>query len=213
MKIRNTFVLLLVVVAANLTVPPAQAASCTAPTPVEMPPLYPVGWIPWLGDLKSWRSYDPSAIPGIGRLIDSPNGMMVGEPLVGSPTCNILQPGEYTYVMQWQTNQTGLDYVENTDIIYLLQPIAPTPDYIRHSQMASGLPVFCAGTFKITDRWWPRDDELSILNAIVEVTTFSGHYKPKCSCLATLQQKLNALGVSTANTEYKFLGSVADCRL
>lgn len=204
---------LLLLVGAMMAITPTQAGSCAAPSAVKMPPLYSVGWIPWLGDLKSWRNYDPTTIPGIGRLINSPDGTMVGEPLAGSPTCNILPPGEYTYVMQWQTNQTGLDYIQNTDIIYLLQPIAPTPEYIRHSQMAAGLPVFCAGTFKINDRWWPNDDELSMLNAIVEVTTFSGHYKPKCSCLAVLEEKLHALGVSTAKTEYKFMGSPADCQL
>lgn len=119
MKARSMFGLLLVV-GASWGGSAAQANSCAAPSAVKMPPLYSVGWIPWLGDLKSWRNYDPTTIPGIGRLINSPDGTMVGEPLAGSPTCNILPPGEYTYVMKWQTNQTGLDYIENTDIIYLL---------------------------------------------------------------------------------------------
>ncbi len=201
------------VLGALLFAAPTQAGSCNVPSAVKMPPLYSVGWIPWIGDLKSWRNYDPTAIPGVGRLINSPDGTMVGEPLAGAPTCNVLPPGEYTYVMQWQTNQTGLDYIQNTDIVYLLQPVVLGPDYIRHSQMAAGLPVFCAGTFKINNRWWPNDDELAMLNAVVEVTTFSGHYKPKCSCLAVLEEKLHALGVSTAKTEYRFMGSPADCQL
>lgn len=190
----------------------AGASTCAAPSPIKAPPLYTIGWIPWIGDLKSWRSYDPTTITGVGRLISSPDGSMVGEPLAGAPTCNILAPGEYTYVMKWQNNETGTDYIENTDIIYLNQPIVLGPDYIRHSQLAAGFPVFCAGTFKVSDRWWPNNDELAVLNEVVEITNFSGHYKPKCACLSVLERKLKALGVNTGNTQVKFLGEVQDCQ-
>ena len=68
MKARSMFGLLLVV-GASWGGSAAQANSCAAPSAVKMPPLYSVGWIPWLGDLKSWRNYDPTTIPGIGDKI------------------------------------------------------------------------------------------------------------------------------------------------
>jgi hypothetical protein len=190
----------------------AQAQTCPVPSSVAVPNLYQIGWIPWIGDLKSWRNYDPKDIPGVGRLIPSPDGRMAGEPLSGPLTCNILQPGEYTYVMKWQDNEVNHDYIENTDIVYLNQPIVLGPDYIRHSQIAAGFPVFCAGTFKIKNRWWPIQDELSEVNEVVEITNFSGHYKPLCKCLGVLEKKLEALKVDTGNAQYYFLGSVKDCK-
>lgn len=193
-------------------VPAFLATSCSAPSVVAMPELYSIGWLPWIGDLKSWRNYNPKEIKGVGRLIPSPDGSMIGEPLAGSPTCNILPPGEYTYVMKWQDNETNNDYIKNTDIIFLNQPVVLGPDYIRHSQLAAGFPVFCAGTFKIKDRWWPRDDRLGQVNEVVEVNNFSGHFKPKCKCLGVVAEKLQALGINTTEAEYKFLGSPQDCR-
>lgn len=192
-----------------LCAPAVHAGGCAVPSTVQLPELYPVGWIPWLGDLKGWRNYDPKTISGVGRLIPSPDGSVVGEPLAGQPTCNVLPPGEYTYVMKWQDNENQKDYIQNTDIIYLLQPVVLGPNYIR--QLAAGFPVFCAGTFKITDRWF-RNDDLAQVNEVVEVTNFSGHFKPKCKCLGVLEQKLQALKISTGNTEYKFLDEVMNCK-
>lgn len=189
----------------------ALADTCSAPSAVKQPELYSIGWLPWIGDLKSWRNYNPENITGVGRLIRSPDGSMVGEPLAGSPTCNFLTPGEYTYVMKWQDDEVGQDYIGNTDVIYLNQPIILGPDYIRHSQLAAGFPVFCAGTFKVEDRWWPYNDELSEVNEVVEITNFSGHYKPKCKCLGVLEEKFKALNINTGNAEYKFLGVVEEC--
>ncbi|MEO4030021.1 hypothetical protein [Chromobacterium vaccinii] len=192
--------------------PTITRADCTTPSSVQAPDLYSVGWLPWLADLKSWRNYNPKEIQNIGRLIPSSSGGMVGEPLAGNPTCNILSPGEYTYVMKWQDNETQSDYIGNTDIIYLQQPIVPGPDYIRHSQLASGLPVFCAGTFRVDSRWWPFNDILGEVNEVVEVTNFSGHFKPQCKCLGVVASKLAALGVDTSGVTYKFMGEPKTCQ-
>jgi hypothetical protein len=184
----------------------AQAA-CSPPNPIAVPELYPVGWLPWLIDLGMWRNYDPRTIPGAGRLIASPNGSVIGESIGDSvPTCNILQPGDYTFVMKWQNDENATDYVGNTDIIYLKQVTAGTKDYIRHSQLGSGLPVFCAGTFKISNF-----SSISYFNEIVEVTNSSGHYTPNCRCLGVLKDKLKGLNIFTSNTLTALMGSAQAC--
>lgn len=203
--IARTMAVLSALVVMSFHLGQAAAQGCNVPTEVQDPELYPIGWIPWIGDLKSWRNYNAAEIPRVGRLIPSPNGMMVGEPLAAPPTCDLLQSGEYTYVMKWQENETAANYVENTDVIYLKQRVAPGPDYIRHSQIASGFPVFCAGTFKIAATF------LGEVNEVVEITNFSGHYKPKCKCLGVLEEKLSALNVNTSQAVYKFLGTAEEC--
>lgn len=190
------------------------ATSCSVPSTIQQPDLYSIGWLPWLGDLKSWRNYDPKTIQNVGRLIPSPDGSMVGEPLAGSPTCQYLEPGEYTFVMKWQDNEIQRDYIENTDVIYLLQKIEPGPDYIRHSQLAGGFSVFCAGTFKVESiGTWPFNQyRLSQVNEVLEITNFSGHYKPKCKCLGVLEEKFQSLKINTTKATTKFMGKVEDCK-
>lgn len=186
-------------------------AACETPSAVALPQMYTINWIPWIGDLKSWRNYDPKSISGVGRLITSHNGAVVGEPLAGTPTCNVLTTGEYTFVMKWQNNEVTPDYIENTDIVYLKQAQVLGPDYIRHSQLGAGLPVFCAGTFKVRHNWI-FDDDLEAINELTEVTNNSGHYKPLCKCLGVLHAKLTALKVNTGNAKTMFQGSVKDCK-
>ncbi|PBK99477.1 fungal fucose-specific lectin [Armillaria gallica] len=42
---------------------------------------YPVGWLPWIEDLKSWQTYDPSTIDAVGVLVGFIDGKLIGEDL------------------------------------------------------------------------------------------------------------------------------------
>jgi hypothetical protein len=189
---------------------PAQAQTCAgAPCKVK-PTLYPVGWIPWLADLKSWRNYDSSTIAGAGRLAPSRDGQPWGEDLKEGGSCKKLEAGKYIFVMQWQNNETAADYIHNTDILYLKTQEGLGKDYIRHSQLASGFPVFCAGEFHINPNtgcgFW-----IDYVNNITEINNFSGHYKPACRCLGVLADKMRALGINTQNMQTKYMGNPEDC--
>lgn len=196
---------LTLVAALLLSMGSASADQCLAGTCSAKPQLYPVGWLPWLADLKSWRNYDPAKVPGLGRLTRSPNGAVVGERL-NPAVCEVLAPGKYVFAMKYQNNEVAADYMNNTDVLYLKPQEGLGHDYIRHSQVAAGFPVFCAGEFHIDG-----PSQLVLLNELVEVNNFSGHYKPKCKCLGVLLNKLQALGVYTGGTVVKFMGSPQDC--
>ena len=190
--------------------PQAQAQACAGVACKVKPVLYPVGWLPWLGDLKSWRNYDPSRIAGVGKLTPSQDGQAWGEDLKEGGTCKRLEAGKYIYAMKWQNNETAPDYIYNTDIIYLKTEEGLGRDYIRHSQIAAGFPVFCAGELHIN----PDTGcgfKLKTMNNVTEINNFSGHYKPKCRCLGLLKDKLRALGINTQGLETKYTGSPEDC--
>ncbi|WP_164011998.1 hypothetical protein [Pyxidicoccus trucidator] len=196
---------LTLVAALLMSIGPASADQCLAETCTSKPQQYPVGWLPWLADLKSWRNYNPAEIPGLGRLTRSPDGSVHGERL-NPAACEVLSPGKYVFAMKYQENEVTDDYMNNTDVLYLKPQEGVGRDYIRHSQVAAGFPVFCAGEFHIS-----ASLRLSLLNELVEVNNFSGHYKPQCRCLGVLLNKLEALGVKTQETEVKFMGSPKDC--
>ena len=186
------------------------AAECARGQCPVRPDLYPIGWLPYVGDLKSWRNYDPTTIPGVGRLVRSTDGSLAGERLSGD-TCEILSPGKYIFVMKYQANEIAADYIENTDILYLKTREGVGQDYIRHSQVAGGFPVFCAGELQVGVAGFPLNT-LSGINELLQVNNYSGHYKPPCKCLGVLLQKLFALNVNTGQAETRFMGDVADCR-
>jgi hypothetical protein len=155
-------------------------------------------------------NYDTSKIAGVGRLIPTHDGQAWGEDFSGAKSCKRLDAGKYIFVMQWQNNETAANYINNTDILYLKTQEGLGSDYIRHSQVAGGFPVFCAGEFHVG----PDTGcgfKLDTINNITEINNFSGHYKPACRCLGVLADKMAALGINTQNMVTKFMGNVQDC--
>lgn len=208
----NTKILVgLVFLVGVLHTPRALAQTCPGESCKVNPVLYPVGWIPWLADLKSWRNYDPTTIAGVGKLTPSRDGQAWGEDLKAGGTCKRLEEGKYIYVMKWQNNEAAPNYIDNTDIVYLKTQEGLGRDYIRHSQIAGGFPVFCAGEFHIQPNtgcgFW-----IDYVNNITEINNFSGHYKPACRCLGVLAEKLRALGINTMNLQTKYMGNPEDCQ-
>ncbi len=64
-----------------------------------------------------------------------------------------------------------------------------TPGYIHHSSMLAGSPVASAGTIKVEQ------------GKLLELTNYSGHYKPPGKTLDHVLAELKALGVPTAKTK------------
>lgn len=150
---------------------------------------YSIGLIPWIGDILSWRTYDPSTIDGVGLLVGFMNDRIVGDQLKSRQT-EILKPGPYTWV-----------YVPDGDCIIYKFWDKEEPDrtnYTRHSQLASGEDVICAGEWKIVqnNRFW------TIQSIIIMVNDASGHYKPDGGAsLKYVLQKLQLLGIATDQTK------------
>lgn len=211
----NRYIKILVILAILVEayhVPRAQAQTCAGAPCKLKPDLYPVGWIPWLADLKSWRNYDTSKIAGVGKLASSQDGQAWGEDLAEDGTCERLDAGKYIYIMKWQNNETGADYIHNTDILYLKTLEGLGRDYIRHSQLAGGFPVFCAGELHI------KPDagcglQVDYLNNITEINNYSGHYQPNCKCLGVLRDKMRGLGINTESMVTKYMGNPQNCGL
>ena len=153
---------------------------------------YPVRWMPYISDLKSWRTYDPSKIDGVGQLVGIMDGRLVGEQLKTGQSeflSSNSAADSYTWV-----------YTPEGSIIYKLwQHELSRTDYIRHSQLGSGRPVICAGEFRI-DR---VSDTQRIRDVIAKVNDASGHYKPDGgSCLRYVAEKFQALGIDIDKTEW-----------
>jgi hypothetical protein len=154
---------------------------------------YGITLMPYIGDMLSWRTYDPSTIDGVGLLIGSMNGLIVGDNLKNR-RCEILGPGAYTWV-----------YVPSADaIIYKYwNKNAPLSDYTRHSQLASGAPVICAGEVQLVTEFASSGMEA----CIAMMNDASGHYKPDGgSCLSHVSDKFERLGISTRNTQWYWKG-------
>jgi len=158
------------------------------PVDLEMK-TYSVRLIPWIGDLKSWRSYDPASIDGVGLLIGVINGRIVGEQLK-TRTCEELQPGAYTWVYAPESDTIIYKYWDKE---------AAKSDYTRHSQLGSGNPVICAGELEIQQAagiW-------GVSTVIAMVNDASGHYRPDGgSCLQYMAQKLEHLGIPTQTIQW-----------
>ncbi len=151
---------------------------------------YPVGWIPWVGDLKSWRSYDPTTIPGVGILVRSaiaPNGT---KQLIGK---NLMTKEEEVLVDHGDGGHYSWVFHPSQAIIYKWNSgeAIKKGDYIRHSQLAGGVPVICGG------EWTLEQGQLGIM--IATINDASGHYKPDGGkCMGPVLTKLELLGVNTA---------------
>jgi hypothetical protein len=153
---------------------------------------YSLRWGPWAGD--TWRdfSYDPSTVDGIGIIVGMIDGQLLGGQLKRK-TCEILGPGHYIWV-----------YTPNGAILYKQQAAEqPTKQYTRHSQLGSGKPVICAGTFEIE----AIQKTPGITTVIGLVNDSSGHYAPDGgACLRNLQDKLRSLGVPTEQITWGWVG-------
>ena len=150
---------------------------------------YPVRWLPYIADLKAWRTYDPSKIDGVGQLVGMVDGKLIGEILKTRQTEVISPNGDsdsYTWV-----------YTPEGSIIYRLWKHTDTQDYIRHSQLGSGRPVICAGEFRVETFANP------IKHVIAHINDASGHYQPDGgACLRYVAEKFQALGIDTSETQW-----------
>ncbi|KAF9534930.1 hypothetical protein CPB83DRAFT_222362 [Crepidotus variabilis] len=151
---------------------------------------YSVGYLPWILDLKSWRTYDPSTIDGVGILVGYVNGRLVGEDLKTRRSV-ILQPNAASNSYTWVYTPEGA-------IFYRLWDHNHRDEYVRHSQLASGKPVTCAGEFRITQIGY-------IDSMLVMINDASGHYQPKGSqCLGPVAAKLGSLGIDMTQTNWYY---------
>ncbi|CAI8763623.1 hypothetical protein [Pseudomonas sp. IT-P4] len=154
---------------------------------------YPVRWMPYLADLKSWRTYDPSKIDGAGQLVGMIDGHLIGTILKNNKSEIIESNGpndSYTWV-----------YTPEGSIIYKRWNHALRADYTRHSQLGSGKPVICAGEFRIN-----RMNKSYVIEDIVTmVNDASGHYQPDGrNCLQYVSEKLEALGLDMSQTRWSW---------
>ena len=154
---------------------------------------YPVRWMPWIGDIKSWRTYDPSTIEGTGQLVGMVDGKLLGELLKDRQT-EVLTPNTSNDSYTWVYTPEGA-------IIYRRWKHESRNDYIRHSQLGSGRPVICAGEFRIES----ANDGIALRDVIASVNDASGHYQPDGGvCLRYVEEKLNGLGINTDETRWYF---------
>ena len=153
---------------------------------------YPVRWMPYISDLKSWRTYDPSKIDGVGQLVGVMDGQLVGGQLKTGQS-EVLSPNNAADSYTWV-------YTPEGSIIYKLwQHELSRTDYVRHSQLGSGRPVICAGEFRIER----INDTHRIRDVIAKVNDASGHYQPDGgSCLRYVAEKFQALGIDIDKTEW-----------
>ncbi|HEX8596841.1 MAG TPA: hypothetical protein VF682_26695 [Pseudomonas sp.] len=151
---------------------------------------YSVGMLPYIIDLLRWRNYDPSTIDGVGQLMGVHDGRLVGENLKTRRT-EWLEPNGSTNSYTWV-------YTPDGAIIYKLWEHRVSPDtYVRHSQLAKGRPVICAGELRIV-----RHRKFTEVEEIIGlINDASGHYKPDGgACLVPVLQKLQHLGIPTQAT-------------
>ncbi|KAB0499603.1 hypothetical protein [Pseudomonas vancouverensis] len=150
---------------------------------------YPVRWLPYIADLKAWRTYDPSKIDGVGQLVGMIDGKLIGEVLKTRQT-EVISPNSNSDSYTWV-------YTPEGSIIYRRWKHTDTGDYIRHSQLGSGRPVICAGEFRVETSTHP------IKQVIAHINDASGHYQPDGgACLRYVAEKLQALGIDTSETQW-----------
>ncbi|AMB85732.1 hypothetical protein AWM79_10645 [Pseudomonas agarici] len=156
---------------------------------------YPVTLMPYIGDLKAWRNYDPSSIDGVGQLIGMNNGRLIGE-ILKTRDCEALKPNDSNNSYTWVFTPEG-------SIIYRLWNHEDSADYVRHSQLGNGRPVICAGEFRIER----RADVDGVVDVIAMVNDASGHYKPDGgACLGSVEEKFKALGIPTDHIKWSYKG-------
>ncbi|NVZ26553.1 hypothetical protein HX881_13430 [Pseudomonas gingeri] len=154
---------------------------------------YPVTLMPYIGDLKAWRNYDPASIDGVGQLIGMNNGRLIGE-ILKTRDCEALRPNDDNNSYTWVFTPEG-------SIIYRLWNHDDSAGYVRHSQLGNGRPVICAGEFRVER----RADIDGVVDVIAMVNDASGHYKPDGgACLGSVEEKLKALGIPTDSIKWSY---------
>uniref|UniRef100_UPI0039F70CF8 hypothetical protein n=1 Tax=Piscirickettsia salmonis TaxID=1238 RepID=UPI0039F70CF8 len=171
---------------------------------------YPVAFMPWLADLKSWRSYDPASLAGVGVLqgmIEERGREYVHyKRLIGyqlhSNNSEYLVPGVYIYVYR-DTDDISVPHKNAKEggesILYYKVNESDIRNRLRHSQLGSGKSVYCAGEFVVSASYDYRFTE------ITKVDDASGHYKPQGKyCLEGVTKKLQSLNVNMDNVQISF---------
>lgn len=152
---------------------------------------YPVRWLPYIGDLRAWRTYDPSQIDGVGQLVGMVDGKLMGE-LLKNRQSEMLTPNGNSDSYTWV-------YTPEGSIIYRRWKHTDGNDYVRHSQLGSGRPVICAGELRVSS----TSGTDPIKTVIAHVNDASGHYQPDGgACLRYVAEKLEALGIDTRETQW-----------
>ena len=152
---------------------------------------YSVGMLPYIIDLLRWRNYDPATLDGVGQLMGTHNGRLVGENLK-TQRAELLEPNSPENSYTWV-------YTPDGAIIYKLwEHRESQARYVRHSQLASGKPVICAGELRIVR----HQNFIELEEVIAKINDASGHYQPDGgACLVPVLQKLQDLGISTQATK------------
>ncbi|AXV10076.1 hypothetical protein DVS28_b0306 (plasmid) [Euzebya pacifica] len=149
---------------------------------------YPVGWIPWIGDLKSWRTYDPTTVPGVGVLVGARVATNGTRYLVGR---NLMTKQEEVLTNRDPNGHYSWVFHPSQAIIYTWNsgPALSNGTYIRHSQLGGGKPVACAGE-------WTLADDGGIGLMIASINDRSGHYKPDGGkCMGPVLDKLRCINI------------------
>ncbi|MFK3772767.1 hypothetical protein [Pseudomonas sp. NPDC089406] len=155
---------------------------------------YPVRFLPWLADFFKWRSYQPDKLDGVCQLIGEDKGQILAYELKTNRLIHLPPngPGDsYTWVY---TPQKSI-------LIKAWDQALGRINYIRHSQLAGGKPVVCAGELKIGRMTLsnPVTDIIGLLNDA------SGHYKPDGGqCLVHVRERLEELGLDTSETRIAY---------
>lgn len=153
--------------------------------------VYPVGWMPYIGDWGvkggGMRSYDPTTIPGVGILVRVDTAPDGHKQLIGK---QLMTGGEEVLVDQGPEGHYSWVFHPSQAIIYKWNSgdAIKAGNYIRHSQIAGGKPVLCAG------EWTLEQGQIGIM--IATINDSSGHYRPDGGmCLGPVLTKLQHLGV------------------
>ena len=155
---------------------------------------YPVQWQPLLADWLYWRSYEPRSIAGVCQLIGEHRGRILAYELQSQSPVYLKPNGEddaYTWVY---TPQGSI-------IVKWWDKAAPRNAYTRHSQLASGSAVVCAGEMTLTR----VSSRMAVQDLLGMINDASGHYLPDGgACLAHVRDRLEQLGLDTRETAIHF---------
>ncbi|KAF9530753.1 fungal fucose-specific lectin-domain-containing protein [Crepidotus variabilis] len=175
------------------------SASTLNPTPARSKPIdtmgdtYSVGYLPWILDLQSWRTYDPCTIDGVGILVGYNNGRLVGDEL---KTCRsvTLQPNAPNTSYTWVYTPEGA-------IFYRLWEHDHRNQYVPSNQIAIAgekLAVICAGEFCIAQAG-------HLTSVLVLINNVNGYVETLGSrSLGPVAVKLGNLGIDLTRTSWYY---------
>ena len=166
---------------------------------------YPVGWMPYLADWVRYikdggpifRYYDPVKVPGVGLLLTVHKGNIYGEEFLSKHCAPLtLYPksaGHYSWVLvPYSTNFSRIIYVWNSKLSL------DNRSYTRHSDLAGGDRVICAGEFYLSK----QGGTVFLKELHIEINDASGHYKPNgARCLGFVVNKFKDLGLDISQIQ------------